>query len=137
MRTATAVQLSGRGEVGTFALTVADPGREDNDSPIASGIARVKAVSVELPVDDITWADSYAEYRNALAEVEAELAEDGSKLPKRYSRKSLLEELLQARIRRTQKLLEPVTTQLGALPPPDDKSAMKKYARRALALINK
>jgi hypothetical protein len=138
MRNSTAVQLSERLGVGTLGTALADPGmEEDDEKPTSPGVVRVKAFSIELPVDEIDWADRYAEYRNALGEAEAEEADDGSKLPKRWSRKSLLESQLLARLRRTRKLLDPIVAELGPLPEASDKLAMKRYAKRALALVKK
>lgn len=117
--------------MGTVALTVADPGRDSDELPPLGPEVKVKTVSIDVPVEDLEWLERYAEYRNAIAAVEA--AETKTKAHRQNSRKSITEMLLRTEIARRRVKMSVVIGALGPLPEATDREAMEKYARRWLA----
>lgn len=116
-------------------MTVADPGHESDELPPLGPEVKVKTVSIDVPVDDLDWLERYAEYRNALAAVEA--AETKTKAHRQNSRKSLTEGLLRQKVAEKRAKMAVVIGALGPLPAADDREAMEKYARRWLSRMKK
>lgn len=114
---------------------MADPGDDEDELPPAVSDAKVKTLSFDLALEDLDWLGRYSEYRNALQLVLAE--EAGGKPRRKWSRKSLGERLLSKSIETKREKLRKVIAALGELPDADDAEAMKKYAKRALALVKK
>jgi hypothetical protein len=122
-------------DVARNGLALADPGDDEDELPPGVSDAKVKTLSFDLPLEDLDWLGRYAEYRNALQLV---LAEEADAKPRRkWSRKSLGERLLSKQIEAKREKLRKVIDTLGELPDADDVDAMKKYAKRALALVKK
>lgn len=115
----------------------ADPNDDRHRSTDLSGVP-VTTISVDIPVDDHEWLKKYATYLNELVKAEFELK--GGKPGKgeaAHSRKSVVQEGVLAFVAAKRAQIRTVTEKLGELPDAADKLAMKRYAKKAVALSKK
>lgn len=115
-------------------LTLADPGDNRLKKRDLSGVA-VTPISVSIPVEDHDWLNRFAKYLNEL--VKAEYRLKGGKPPKGeadQSRAGLAQEGLLAYVEAKRAEMQAIIEQLGELPDPKDKLALKRYATKAVEL---
>jgi hypothetical protein len=84
----------------------------------------VDRLSLDVGVSDLDFLDRYAAYRNASA------AAGGKKLKRKWSRKSMGEELLALKCAELKHEMQAMFEACGELPPSEDKAAMERYVKR-------